>query len=318
MGHTAVLRSLRCTLALSITSALSAQATFVQVDLSGLSTGNYLDGGGADFTQTFTGQTASNNVLSGQPSSPLSLLPSGSLTIGNYSGENSILPTPGNIGPLCMLLDEDAQTLRWHMGHATSGSTVDVDFYSAAGALVDSKQVTMLDGYNDYELADLPSFRGLAFHNNNDGAGVRFMRFEYEPLGSLQADVNQLSLATGGQQHLQLFAPAELAGETYLVLGTLSGTSPGSQLGPNVWLPLNVDSYLIQTLMSPNAGTLQLSLGALSVPNAQADCWVTIPAGLPPGLIGLTMHHAYVVITLTPTLLDVPYASPAQPLLFLP
>ena len=44
----------------------------------------------------------------------------------------------------------------------------------------------------------------------------------------------------------------------------------------------------------------------------------TLPPGLPPSLNGLTLHHAFVVIELLPTLLHVVFASNAVALTLLP
>lgn len=319
MGRDSVLRSLGCTLALTLLSSLgNALGDVVQVDLSGVASGTYLDGIGADFTASFTGQSASGTLLSGTPSSPLSLTPSQSLTVSNYSGSPSILPTPSNQGPLCVLLEENATSLRWRMGHASTGSTVTIDLYSNAGQVVHSTTLSMLGGYNDYELADVPPFRGVAFHNNNDPAGVRFMLFEYDSIGGLSADVNQISLVAGGVQNLSLEAPVEYAGEVYVLLGSASGTDPGLSMGGRIKLPLNADPYFIHTLTSPNHGHLGQSVGQLDPVSASAHAWVQIPPHTDPNLAGVTLHHAFVVVKATPTLISLPYTSPAAPLLFLP
>ncbi|MEM7204359.1 MAG: VCBS repeat-containing protein [Planctomycetota bacterium] len=93
-------------------------------------------------------------------------------------------------------------------------------------------------------------------------------------------------------QSMSLSAPAALAGETYLILGTLSGTTPGlSLLGQH--LPLNPDAYTTFTasgvpgLLVPGGGTLSAT--------GQATADLMVP-GLPASAVGLTLHHAYAVL----------------------
>lgn len=132
----------------------------------------------------------------------------------------------------------------------------------------------------------------------------------------LSADVDSVSLGSGGAQNFSLDAGVDFAGKSYLLLGSTSGTAPGFPLDGSV-LPLNVDDYLIYTLNNPNAPPLSGSLGFLDAAG-QAQASLAVPPGLPAGLAGLVLHHAYVVIEATPSLLAVVHASQAVPLLFLP
>ena len=86
-------------------------------------------------------------------------------------------------------------------------------------------------------------------------------------------------------------APARRFG--YVLLGSLSGTTPGIPIGLLV-LPLNPDAYLTFTLTSPNTPPLGNSLGLLDA-FGEAAASFTIPPGSSPALAGLTLHHAYVV-----------------------
>ena len=113
-----------------------------------------------------------------------------------------------------------------------------------------------------------------------------------EPLGELTLDPGSLSLASGGSAGFELFAPTSVTGDSYILLGSASGTSPGVSSG-GVHLALNPDGYFALTLppfgdepLTGSAGTFDLS--------GQATAAFLLPAGIDPALAGLTLHHAFV------------------------
>lgn len=116
---------------------------------------------------------------------------------------------------------------------------------------------------------------------------------------TLTADVSQLSVATGGTQTFALDAGSGHASETYLLLGSTSGTTPGLSVDGHV-LPLNSDPYFLHTLLHPNGAPLGSSFGSLSPaspgPGGMATATFTLPSGLGASVVGLTVHHAYVAI----------------------
>jgi uncharacterized membrane protein len=103
-----------------------------------------------------------------------------------------------------------------------------------------------------------------------------------------------ISQATGGAQTLALRSAPANAGKLYLVLGSVSGTTPGLSSG-GFTLPLNLDAYFNLTLSAPNLAPLSTTLGFLSG-SAQGSAGFALPAGYDPSLVGLTAHHAYVVL----------------------
>ncbi len=136
-----------------------------------------------------------------------------------------------------------------------------------------------------------------------DGNGVPD---ECDPLS---VDVDQLPLVPGATQTFTLNAGTGLAGGAYLLVGSASGTSPGFVVG-SVVLPLNVDFYFLVTLASPSF--LQGSAGVLDG-DGQASASLTLPGGLSPTLVGITLHHAYGVLNPGPA-----FASNAVPLTLAP
>jgi hypothetical protein len=121
----------------------------------------------------------------------------------------------------------------------------------------------------------------------------------------------RLSVFAGGTQTLVYNAGPTFAGESYLVLGTVSGTTPGTSYS-GLTIPLNLDSYLVYTLLNPNNPLLPASGGALDA-SGSAQLAFVLPPASSPSLIGLTAHHAGVVLRLVGGAIEVVHASQAAP-----
>ncbi len=132
-----------------------------------------------------------------------------------------------------------------------------------------------------------------------------------DSLDDLFADVDEISVSQGGRQKLHLVAGSAQAGRTYLVLGSLTGTQPGMQIG-GVHLPLNPDRYMRYAWEHPSQGFLIDTLGTLDA-NGEAFARIRVTAGPFGALVGTTLHHAYLLIDPA-----VDYASIAVPLRLLP
>jgi hypothetical protein len=177
---------------------LSGVAFAIPIDLSGVPLGTYTqidasDGAtGGAFAQTFAGQTVVGGTgISGSPTGPLSLSPSGNLHLVTWGPvtdpptppSNSILsesdPTPAFQGPLSVLLDQDATAIEWDMGTGNPPSTFSVDFFDASGALVETITRDFVAGFWTYEFIPSGNFRGLTIRNDTDPFGVHFSNFEY-------------------------------------------------------------------------------------------------------------------------------------------
>lgn len=112
--------------------------------------------------------------------------------------------------------------------------------------------------------------------------------------GILNGNNDRISTTVGGVQHLRIHAGAGNGGMLYLVLGSVSGTSPGLPLNPFLTLPLNPDPYFSYTLSSPGAPPLANGIGVLDE-SARGEARFEIPQGasLP---ATLTFHHAAVIL----------------------
>lgn len=130
----------------------------------------------------------------------------------------------------------------------------------------------------------------------------------------LSADVASVSVGGGGAQVLSLDAGPAFAGRLYVVLGSLSGTQPGTPVPP-VLVPLNADAYTTYTLLNANGAPLQGSLGLLDG-SGRATTTFALPPASNPAFVGLTAHHAYPLLDVATG--DVVFASNAIPVELVP
>jgi len=133
--------------------------------------------------------------------------------------------------------------------------------------------------------------------------------------GDFAASGDSLSVSLGGTQSLFLRPGASHAFESYFVLGSLTGTSPGLPLpGTALTLPLVLDGYFLFTLTDPAANALLPGHFGLLDANGQAATAVVLPPASSPALAGLTAAHAFAL--LGPT--GFTYASSSEALSLLP
>ena len=136
------------------------------------------------------------------------------------------------------------------------------------------------------------------------------------PQTLLASDREQLALASGGTQSFQLSAGPAQAGALHFLLGSSNGSTPGIPVD-GVLFPLNpFGSYFQLTLLHPNSALHPSTLGALDA-DGRATAGLVLPPGTNPGLAGLVLTHAYVVLD-TSGSLSVTTASNAVDLLLVP
>lgn len=114
-------------------------------------------------------------------------------------------------------------------------------------------------------------------------------------LGGLLHANSQISVAAGGSQSLSLRAGAERAGNAYLMLGSLTGSSPSIPLGGGVELPLVPDAYtdLCLALSAP----LAAPIGLLGTDGEAQSAFVLTPLAAA-GFAGVSVQHAFIAIDL--------------------
>jgi arylsulfatase A-like enzyme len=124
------------------------------------------------------------------------------------------------------------------------------------------------------------------------GGGTEFDAYPYRDPTVLpppfDTDALRLSVTAGGRQAMTLVAGPTLAGTTYFILGSTSGTVPGVPFGGQI-LPLNPDPYTAAapTRIAAWTGVLDAS--------GSASASFDLPPGLDPSFAGTVIDHCFVV-----------------------
>jgi outer membrane protein assembly factor BamB len=143
-----------------------------------------------------------------------------------------------------------------------------------------------------------------------------FIRAAGSGSGGISGTPDQISVSAGGSQVLFVDMDDSLAGKSYQVLGSASGTQPGvTYTGVNV--PLNYDAYLVFTLLNPNSPLLNGSGGILNS-LGQATAIFTLPPASDPSLAGLVVNHAAIVLDVVGGFVVIVEATDAADLLLTP
>lgn len=151
--------------------------------------------------------------------------------------------------------------------------------------------VTALGDTNGDGIADFAASFGNAAASQND-AIVRLV--SGAPL-MLCADVHLASAAAGARQGFEIDAGTNHAGEAYLVLGSMSGVTPGFDVaGRNI--PLNIDEWLRLTAAFPGSVYLPGTIGFLDG-NGRGTAALELPPL--PGMAGLAFDHAVILFDAT-------------------
>ncbi len=111
---------------------------------------------------------------------------------------------------------------------------------------------------------------------------------------ALASGVSELSVASGGVQTMDLHTGYALAGESYLVLGSATGTAPSLTLAPGIALPLVFDAYTLAMLNDPNGSLWDNTFGALDA-QGRAQAQFYLPSFGPANWAGIQLQHAFVV-----------------------
>jgi hypothetical protein len=120
----------------------------------------------------------------------------------------------------------------------------------------------------------------------------------------------------GGAIDMRLDAGPEHAGELYLLLGTSSGTEPGLLAALGLTLPLNLDDYLIWSVLCIGEPPLVGGCGNLDE-DGKANATFLLNPDLNPNLVGLTAHHAFLTVEVIDGDSTVTFVSNAVPTEFL-
>jgi len=102
---------------------------------------------------------------------------------------------------------------------------------------------------------------------------------------------DSVSASGGGNVQFNLIAGPANAGRPYVLLASLSGTSPGIPVG-SLTFPLNYDAIVFASLVGANLAPLENTLGTLDG-NGNATAYFRPPPGLLAGLNGYYLSFAY-------------------------
>jgi len=134
-------------------------------------------------------------------------------------------------------------------------------------------------------------------------AEVEILRHE----AGIVVDVTRISAMTGGMQTLTLDAGAARAGSLHWLVGSASGTTPGFLIN-GFFAPLNPDAWFNFTLLSPNLPPYVNTLGSFDF-HGRSTATISVPA-LVPGIVGISLHHAFAAFDNTGTMVAVSNAVP--------
>ena len=132
---------------------------------------------------------------------------------------------------------------------------------------------------------------------------------------SFWADVETISLLSGGTQSFNLNAGPANGGSYYRVFGTFTGTTPGLDFGFGNILPLNYDDYFKITLKQPGLKPFFNGFKGYLDANGEAVASFTVPGPFDPTLAGVLFHHGFVSAQVIGF---VDYASNAIPVMLVP
>jgi len=142
------------------------------------------------------------------------------------------------------------------------------------------------------------------FVDHPEWVGVIYQGQTLSP--QLTVSPTTMDLTNGGAATFDLQAGPAFAGKLYFLLGSASGTTPGTAAG--IQVPLNFDAYLLQTVQNPNVIILD-SLGFLDA-NGSATAKLPFPAGAYTFLAGTQLDHAYIVFDIPGTTLALDVSNP--------
>jgi len=112
-------------------------------------------------------------------------------------------------------------------------------------------------------------------------------------VGSLTADTKAISESGGGKVNLSLDAGWHSSKRKYIILGCVSGTSPGFPLPGNiVKMPINWDGFTSGMLPYLNSHIFNNFLGTLDS-TGKSSANFNAPGPLPKGMAGAKIHFAF-------------------------
>jgi len=111
-------------------------------------------------------------------------------------------------------------------------------------------------------------------------------------LGSLNIDTNTITESAGGEVTFLLVAGVSNKNRKYIILGSMSGSLPGTPLPKGLVLPINWDVFTSGMIPFINSPIFDHFIGNLNS-LGQGKAKLSAPGALPPGLVGAKMTFAF-------------------------
>jgi len=170
------------------------------------------------------------------------------------------------------------------------------ELFTSQGSLAGEEEGSALTGVGDWNKDGAMDY-AIGTSGLVKGSGLVTVH-PGKPVPFLQSSPASVSLLRGGKVTFEIHAPKKHAKKLYILLGSMSGTTPGLKFG-GLTLPLNVDAWFWYTAGNPN-GLIQSSLAFLAA-DGSGSASLTIPPLSPLSMSGIKMQHAYLVFSLIPT-----------------
>jgi hypothetical protein len=111
---------------------------------------------------------------------------------------------------------------------------------------------------------------------------------------SLFRDKKEFHALSGDSVNFNLAAGSMNAGRNYVLVGTMSGISPGTTIG-GLHIPINADAFTSKTRSAALSSYFLDFQGSLDL---EGNATAQLTAGpVPSSLVGRTMHFAYVLLS---------------------
>jgi hypothetical protein len=212
--------------------------------------------------------------------------PAGSLVLAVKPNDGGALPRLLRVDPASMAITPFAT-----VGPYPGDAGLDCGVYSPLHG-----RALVWDGSNNrfrsFGQGESGSGTPLASYGvGGSGESQMFVTGPIGPAPSLTADTFTVSASLGGAQNYTYAPGAAFAGDFYLIVGSLSGWSPGLPLGNGFVLPINFDALTELSLQFQNTSILVNTAGTMP-PSGQIQAQLNLPPGVLTFLAGWTLHFA--------------------------
>ena len=178
---------------------------------------------------------------------------------------------------------------RWLHARTTVDVSGDLVELHIDGALVATSNVTAMSPFPDHGFTQV-----FCDQSGDDRLHLDNFQVRTRARGALALSVDLETVDSAARTELlfRLHAEVARAGRPYMLLASLAGTSPGTNVGSNLVLPLNADGLTL-AMLAPLPTAVFQGFQSRFDPNgagiARFDSQLALPA-----LAGTTMHFAYV------------------------